>query len=32
MKIFKKLVEWMVELGEARARHLANNPSLMRWY
>ena len=32
MKIFKKIVDWMIKVGEARARHLKSHPSLMRWY
>jgi hypothetical protein len=32
MKIFKKIVDFLIEIGEARARHLKNHPSLMRWY
>jgi hypothetical protein len=32
MKIFKKFVDLMIEIGETRARHLRNHPSLMRWY
>jgi hypothetical protein len=32
MKIIKRFVDWMIEIGEARARHLRDHPSLMRWY
>jgi hypothetical protein len=32
MKTIKKFVDFLIEIGEARARHLRSHPSLMRWY
>ena len=32
MKMFKKIVDFLIEIGEARARHLTKHPILMRWY
>ena len=32
MKTFNKIYEFFVKVGEARARYLQKNPSLMRWY
>ena len=32
MKFIKKIVDLLIEIGETRARHLTNYPSLMRWY
>jgi len=32
MKTFKKIVDFFIEIGEARARHLRDHPKLMRWY
>jgi hypothetical protein len=32
MKTFKKIVDILIKMGEARAKHLQLNPSLMKWY
>ena len=32
MKLLKRFVDLIIEMGEARARHLKKHPHLMRWY